>query len=232
MRMTDDAYNARLFTGGLRKAVHTARFKWVDSTLRRLQCTPESIIEVGCLDGKVLNFLPQAPNRYLGLDVSRERISASRQLWRDYSFAEFRVCSRPDEMELGNEKFEVALCMETLEHVPPDLMEPYIEALFTAATRYVLVTVPNEKGPVFLLKHLYKLLLRKEPRKYTVSDIINSFLGRMHKVSREEHRGFDYAVVARRMAKSGHIVRMCGIPFPFLPVSLNTQVGIVGIPRQ
>lgn len=228
MANTAADYNARLFRGGLRRAIHVARFIWVRDTLNRLQCSPRSIVELGCMDGKLLTFLSRAPDRYLGLDALPERIAASRKVWREHAFAEFRVCTKPGEMALGDEKFEAAVSMETLEHVPPELMEPYVDALFAAATRYVLITVPNEKGAIFLLRHLYKLFSRNQPKDHTLADIVNSTLGRMHKVKRDGHRGFDYETVIAAMGKHGRTV-VSGIPWRFLPVSLNTQVGIVGI---
>ncbi len=49
--------------------------------------------------------------------------------------------------------------MDTLEHVPPAFLEPYVSALSAAARKLVLATVPNEKGIVFPLKRLMKGVL-------------------------------------------------------------------------
>ena len=67
-------YNERLFDGGdLRGFLHSARFRWFASRLRRLGLEPDSVCELGCFDGKLINSLPRAPQRYVGLDANWEK---------------------------------------------------------------------------------------------------------------------------------------------------------------
>ena len=231
MKMADAGYNQRLFAGGLRKHLHTARFVWMRSVLERLQPPPRTILELGCFDGKTLNFLPTVPDRYVGLDVSEKYLKAAARLWGDREFANFRLCTGPEDLGALGEVLDVSICMETLEHVPPAMMEPYIQQLFSVTTRYVLVTVPNEKGVVFLGKYAYKTATGQTKNSLPVSEVWHSTMGRLHKVRRDGHRGFDYSTVIDLMARYGRIVSVSGIPFPSLPLALNTQIGIVAAVR-
>lgn len=62
----------------------------------------------------------------------------------------------PEDMELNGEEFDISICMETLEHIPPDLVGGYLKELSKATKNYIFISVPNEIGVVFLFKHLVK----------------------------------------------------------------------------
>jgi hypothetical protein len=65
-------YNERLFSGGVRAFFHLARFRWFQNELQRRGIMPRKVLELGCFDGKVLRFLPQPPQRYVGFDANWE----------------------------------------------------------------------------------------------------------------------------------------------------------------
>ncbi len=79
---------------------------------------------------------------------------------------------------VDGQRFDTALCLETLEHVPPDLLEPYVEEIAKATTGYFVVTVPNEKGPVFLAKYVVKRLFG-DYFHYRPIEVWGAFIGRM-----------------------------------------------------
>ena len=59
--------NSRLFKSNrLRSSFHLLRFKWLNNAIKIINIKYENIMELGCFDGKVLNFLvkkPVIPNR-------------------------------------------------------------------------------------------------------------------------------------------------------------------------
>ncbi|OAD21356.1 Ubiquinone biosynthesis O-methyl transferase [Candidatus Thiomargarita nelsonii] len=67
---------------------------------------------------------------------------------------------------------------------------------------------------------------------YTVAEFINATLGKMHKVKRDEHKGFDYDLLIEDISKYFEIHRVSGIPFGLLPTFLNFGVGIIGKTRN
>ena len=134
-------------------------------------------------------------------------------------------------MVLNGELFDIAICLETLEHVPPNLVKPYLEELSKATNGYIFISVPNEKGLVFLFKYLIKKMFG-DAESYTVTEFINATLGLMHKVKRHEHKGFDYDLLIDNISKYFDIYKISGIPLGLLPTSLNFSVGIIGKKRN
>ena len=100
-----------------------------------------------------------------------------------------------------------------------------------ATQKYAIITVPNEKGIIFVLKHLSKKILNKpESDRYTFKEFFNAFLGRMDKVKRSEicsHKGFDYDQLLKTLSLYFDIIEVKGMPLKFLPASLNYTIGIV-----
>lgn len=229
-------YNERLFASGrLRRWYHDARYRWIADTLAARGCRPESVIELGCFDGKLIRFLPRRPARYLGLDADWEGgLDIARREWGDEKVFEFRRCSSPVEMNLNGEIFDVSVCMDTLEHVPPELLEPYVVQLSRATRRYLMVTVPNEMGIAFAAKRIMKRFLGGDAEPYSMREFMNATLGRMNRVPRHEHKGFDYGELVLLLRKHFTLVEVTGIPLRSLPPPLNFGVAILaagGSPR-
>jgi SAM-dependent methyltransferase len=230
-------YNDRLFAGGLRSYLHHGRFLWLQRELRRLDFAPASVFELGCFDGKTIRYLPASFRRYVGCDANWEGgLDLARHTWRGDKRCEFLFCQSPDDLRvLRGQRFDVAVCMETLEHLDDDVAVEYL-ALMSKITRgYVFITVPNEKGPVFLTKHLAKRLLPwlrcRETESYTLSEVAWLSLGACGQVERNEHKGFDYGAMIALVREHFDVVRVSGIPLGFLPPYVSFGVGLVGRTR-
>jgi len=227
-------YNERLFSGGLRARLHLARFHWIRNKLLRIGCSYDSVLELGCFDGKLIDFLAKRPNTYLGFDANWEGgLDIAAEKWEKHPNYVFRVCQRPEEMSVSpDEQFDIAVIMETLEHVSPDLVDGYLEKTVQHTREYIFVTVPNEKGILFLAKWLVKKFFSKDAEPYSFSELINATLGRMNRVIRREHKGFDYDAIIHKIARHVDVIDVSGMPFGFLPPSLNFNVGIIGRIRR
>jgi 2-polyprenyl-3-methyl-5-hydroxy-6-metoxy-1,4-benzoquinol methylase len=226
-RKIDTGYNERLFSSGLRRHLHEARFIWIHQKLLELRSPYARVIELGCFDGKVLNFFPDKPRYYVGYDADWEdALRLAREKWKDYPNYHFRYCITPEEMALGEDRFDIAIAMETLEHVPEETLAPYLSKLAEATDQYILITVPNEKGVVFFFKYLIKLLFG-EVEKHSVTEFVNAALGRMDRVKRGHHKGFDYERLTRQVAEYFDIVEVTGLPIHGLPTALSFTIGIV-----
>ena len=226
-RKADTGYNERLFSSGLRKYLHQARFVWIHRKLRELDRPATRVIELGCFDGKVLEFFPSEPNYYVGYDADWEdALSIAREKWSHRPNYHFRYCITPEQMDLGEDRFDIAIAMETLEHVPEEMVSPYLAKLAAATDGYLLITAPNEKGVVFFFKHLVKLLFG-EVEKHSVAEFFHATIGRMDRVRRGHHKGFDYDWLARKVTEHFDIVEFSGLPVAWLPKSLSFTVGVV-----
>lgn len=223
-------YNQRLFSGGLRGFFHQARFNWLSQSLGEAGGPQENVIELGCYDGKTIRYLPAKPRRYVGYDENWEGgLPLARELWAAEREYEFILCSSPADMT-KDERFDVAVCMETLEHVPPELIEPYIARLGQLA-RKIFITVPTEKGPIFASKYLVKRLFGTY-QEYTFAEFLYASAGMLDKVKRNDHKGFDYQIVIDAVRKHLRIVKITPYPLQSLPLPFGFGIGIVGESRS
>jgi 2-polyprenyl-3-methyl-5-hydroxy-6-metoxy-1,4-benzoquinol methylase len=232
--LNESGYNERLFSAGFRRYIHLARFVWLEHEIRRLGCAHESVVELGCFDGKLIDFLPSKPKRYVGFDANWEGgLDLAVQKWKQFPQYSFVKACVPEDMSLTeSDRFDIAVIMETLEHVPPGLVDGYLRRIKEHTKGYIFITVPNEKGLVFLTKWLVKKLLSKDAERYSISEFLNATLGRMHKVKRREHKGFDYSSLVREVEKHFKVVSVSGHPMGFLPTFLCFGVGIVGRAKE
>jgi 2-polyprenyl-3-methyl-5-hydroxy-6-metoxy-1,4-benzoquinol methylase len=232
--MTDGyGYNERLFESqSLRSYFHFARFHWLRDRVAKYHGAGRvaRALELGCFDGKSLDALPTGrPLEYLGFDANWENgLDLARAKFATTPGYEFREIQSAAGFDLSDQKpFQIAMAMETFEHVKPDDIDVYLERIASKLNGHFFVTVPNEKGVFFLLKWLAKRILGISGEKYQAMEVLNATLGRMHLVKRVEHKGFDWEALVKQMKKHFDIVEVSGHPLSVLPTSLCFGVAIV-----
>ena len=106
----------------------------------------DSLIELGCEQGVLLASLPQA-KRMVGVDISRVALKdARRRLGRRADFIQADV---EEPLDLHQEKFDIVICSQLLEHVAhPKTVIENISSLAKNDAR-VVISVPNE---LFMLR--------------------------------------------------------------------------------
>ena len=227
-RMQEADYNERLFAGGFRRRFHLARFEWARRALIRAGAPCKRVLELGSFDGRAIDFLPNRPQTYVGIDANWEGgLELGQKRYAHESDFSFHYCRTPDTFRniVEGQTFDTAICLETLEHVSPHLVDGYIEAIAEVTTHSFVVTVPNEKGLVFLSKYLTKRAFG-DSYSYRLSEIISATLGRMDRVERNDHKGFDYEIMASSVRRCFRIKEMSGYPFRSLPKWMGFGIGI------
>jgi len=225
------SYNDRLFGKGIRRKLHMGRYEWLLKQMDRLNCTEGSMLELGCFDAKTLDFLPVRPTYYRGYDANWENgLEIGREKWKGEKNIDLIECQTASEMEVDPEAFDISVSLETMEHIFTKDIEAYVEKLAFATKKYCFISVPNEKGPLFLTKHLVKKVMNNHQEDYSLSEYYHATVGNLNKVERNEggHKGFDYSVLAALVGKHFNSVEVMGIPFNNIPASLNFSVGIIG----
>lgn len=227
-------YNERLFSGGFRGKLHLARFEWMNRCLRRYNIGYETVLELGCFDGKLIDFLPHSPKRYLGLDADWEGgLGIAQTKWANHPEYQFRFCSTPEQMQVTDGPYDLAVAMETMEHIPPHLVDGYLAELARCTRSHLFLTVPNEKGALFVAKWAIKRAMSSDYHPYTKREFMAAALGQMHKVERDNHKGFDYMALARQVGKYFDVVEVSGHPLGSVtPRSLCFGVGILAKARK
>jgi hypothetical protein len=200
--------------------------------MRRLNLRQVRAIELGCFDGKTIEFLGSLPECYLGLDANWEGgLDAGTERWKHSPNVELRLCKKPEDIPLAEGPFDVGICMETLEHIPPELVEPYLFRLSRVIDGYLFITVPIERGLIFLVKQILKRTLGMKHESFHGGEFLNCVLGRMSKVRRREHKGFDDRALVSQVRKYFEVISVTGI-FPKSPIlALNLTIGIVARTR-
>src|SRR6267143_4618192 len=151
-----DGYNERLFSGGVRAWFHLARFRWVADKVSQIDLFPLRVVELGCFDGRLVSVL--SPQKYVGFDADWEGgLSSAQNTYAQRDGIAFVKCQTPNDLRVPFMNPNLFVSLETLEHILPGELEEYLRKLSELKCEYGLVTVPNEKGIVFLFKYLAKL---------------------------------------------------------------------------
>ena len=228
-------YNERLFKSGIRKWLHTSRFKFLSRALKSIELESLRVVELGCFDGKALDFIPiSRVEKYQGYDADWEGglTNTRRRHWPGE--IEFYKCETANDF-LPDKDFNLFISLETLEHIDDlEVLEMYFKRIreLISENGYLLITVPNEIGPVFLLKYLAKRVLHGEGYIYSIKEIFWQTLGITSKVTRNEHKGFSYKSLSALLAKYFDIEASKGLPFQFIPKIFNFSVSFVCRPKK
>jgi 2-polyprenyl-3-methyl-5-hydroxy-6-metoxy-1,4-benzoquinol methylase len=227
--METAGYNERLFSHGFRSRLHAARFLWCRKTIQDIKVPLRSVLELGCFDGKTLEYLPTSPGIYDGYDANWEGgVDLGRTKWVGKAGINLHASASVAEFLKGNARtYDVSICMETLEHLPREDVPDYLAKLADATSGYLLITVPNELGIVFISKWLCKRLILGSAEPYTLREFVRQTLGQIEFIAHREHKGFSYRWLIKEVEKQFRIVKVEGLPLPRLPLACSFTIGIV-----
>ncbi|MSP52949.1 MAG: methyltransferase domain-containing protein [Gammaproteobacteria bacterium] len=209
-----------------------ARYLWLRKKLEAHNIQYASVIELGCYDGKAINYLPYPPEKYEGYDANFENgLDIFKEKWENKPNYQVYFSNSLDTFNSKNEKFDLAICMETLEHLPRKEIPVYLDKLARSCNQYAIITVPNEIGLLFFIKYILKLILscynKENIQKYTLLEFIDQTFGMSHKVEQNDHKGFNYKNVITNISNYFEIVAVEGTQFPLLPLFSSANIGVV-----
>jgi len=232
-KATTSSYNDRLFNKpGLRSYLHNSRFQWFKNAITDFDVKTLKVFELGCFDGKLLEYFVVNPAFYAGYDADWEGgLSDAKEKLSSETITFTKSSSSKDLKVFAEKHFDISAAMETLEHLPVDLVNDYLLEISRITKSYLLVTVPNEKGIVFFFKFLTKSIFLDGNQEYTFKEFVYAVTGQMEKIEQNDHKGFDYAKLVSQISEYFDIVKVEAIPFKFLPKFLGFTVGIIAKPK-
>ncbi len=224
-----DCYNERLFDrAGIRRLFHLARFDWAEQAIRERSGSELKVIELGCYDGRLLQRIRPHVAEYIGVDANwsggldRARTRFAR--CRGVRFVETSDASSM--RRFSNGQFNIAISLETLEHVPPAQVPEFLDELARVTAGDLFISVPNEIGLVFLAKYVLKRLRYGGADPYSAREIVAAVLGRSEQIARHDHKGFNYKKLVKLVGERFDILSVNGLPRLGLPAWLSFTIAI------
>ncbi|MGH7923663.1 MAG: class I SAM-dependent methyltransferase [Candidatus Binatus sp.] len=228
--MPPDTYNDRLFHGNrARRFLHERRFWWLVDRLRRLNIRRASVIEIGCYDAKTISYLERggiAINRYVGYEAEPDVAGRARVQWAARPEISIVGSTSPADIDLSA-TFDFGICMETLEHLPDELVDGYLEVLARVVRGPVFFTFPVERGAMLVAKQLGYRIFGMYGDRLSWRDLVAGALSRTDRIPRHEHRGFDDRRMVERIAHYFNVEESAGLFVPYF-TTLNFTVGVIG----
>ena len=117
-----------------RREVDAPNRERIRSTIESIPSDVESILDVGCSNGKLTNPLK---GKYCVFGMERV-FSALRTVEAPC------VCADIEAIPFAEGAVDCVLCTEVIEHLPDDMMARAISEMKRVSKRYLLITVPNE----------------------------------------------------------------------------------------
>ncbi len=233
--MNNQSYNERLFQKGFRSLIHLSRFAWLRKmTIRHCGNKPLRVLELGCYDGRSIDWLPSQPLLYDGFDANWEGgLDIGRIRYAGHSNIRFHECSSPEAMLVDKDGYDLGISLETIEHIPPTIVNGYLQKISSNVNTIIFFTVPNETGLPFLVKYAAKKVFYRDSKdeEYTFYEFWNELLGNTSKVHRNEHKGFNYQEFMHQLESFFDIISVTGIPINWFPIKYSFTVGIVAKPK-
>lgn len=108
-----------------------------------IEFKPNSVLDVGCGDGRFLGLLKNEVKTIKGIDLSERAISFAKVFNPDIDFE----CI---DIKNINSKYDIVLAIEVLEHVPDNETTAFIKEIFSKTVNggIVIITVPTEVVPL------------------------------------------------------------------------------------
>lgn len=227
---------------------HRSRF---ELALRLLGPSTKKLLDYGCGDGTFLSMAADRVQAGCGADITPDQIQDCQT--RLAKFGNLRFLTTPELAGAEHEHaYDVVTCMETLEHCSAPIVELVLSDLarLVADQGRVIISVPIEIGPTFVLKGVVRKLAAwrglsdyKYYESYSMRNALRMiFASRKTTFDRplygepnaqsHSHYGFNWRAMRQRVQEYFHIERTRFSPLGFLGGWVSSQAWFLCRPRS
>lgn len=109
----------------------------IKATINLIPNNVESLLEVGCGDGRILNRLKGKYEKICGLDISYNALEHVKTS---------KVQGSLENLPFLDNSFDILICCEVLEHLPYPIYKKAIKELERVSKKYIIISVPNKEN--------------------------------------------------------------------------------------
>jgi hypothetical protein len=211
--------------------MHSIRYKHVIKLFEKLSSqdknTTLKVVDIGCAHAKTFELLNNRFKiNYVCIELDKDFSEVAKQR---YSTCEnFKIIN--DTIERHYSEFahaDVILALETLEHIPENIVVRIIENISMAKPKAFMCTVPNEVGPILLIKNIGLLLTGyMRHKEYKWRETFYAGIFNLDKIETHGtgHKGFDWRWLAQTIRHNMKISKSHSNPFSWLPKTFSFSI--------
>lgn len=132
------------FYNGYYEKLHASKRKLTNDEENRIKATidlipddVQSLLDVGCGDGRIINRLNGKYEKICGLDISQKALEHVKTP---------KVQGSLEELPFLDNSFDILICCEVLEHLPYPVYKKAIKEMERVSKKYILISVPNNEN--------------------------------------------------------------------------------------
>lgn len=109
----------------------------INTTINLIPDDIESLLDVGCGDGRIVNRLQGKYEKICGMDISSNALKNVKTT---------KVQGSLEKLPFPDNSFDITICAEVLEHLPYPIYNKAIKELERVSKQYILISVPNKEN--------------------------------------------------------------------------------------
>ncbi len=185
------------------------------------------VLDIGCGLSKAFEVLSKTVSlEYTGIDYKSRHMEVALDRYGKYE--NFKYINEPIQDYYDKiARFDVIICLETLEHIRESDVTRIIENISKARPKLFICSVPNEVGPIVWIKNVGSFLIGwKRHKEYSWYETFKAGLYMLDRIPRHttEHKGFDWRWLAQTIRVNMSITKIHRSPGNFLPSILSPSV--------
>lgn len=211
--------------------LHSIRYKYLIEIFDKLIFENPNkklkVVDIGCAHAKTFEILNNDYEiEYVGIEIDVHFFETAK--FRYGSYPNFRIINDSIENHYRElEGVDLVISLETLEHIPENIVVRLIEKIGLAKPKYFLCSVPNEIGPIIWIKNIGSLIMGyMRHKEYKWSETLYAGLYKLDKVEVHGtgHKGFDWRWLAQTIRHNMKITDTFSSPFRWLPKTFSVSV--------